>query len=263
MVDLIHGGPPCQPFSIAGQQMGKEDNRNMWPEFTRAVNEIKPKAFVAENVLGLLNPKFKDYVNKYIIKEMESYHIKIFEMHAADFGIPQVRRRVFFVGFKNKKAFDKYEIPRHSYSWDHLTNDNNQNANLPLLFKDELPKTMGARKSLGLKNIGYDSLAPTIRSGFTGKRNTTSILNSKAGQKSWGDLKIWPNGVQGSREKASQFPAENGDFRLSVQDCALLQGFPAEWIFSGAVYQIIGQIGNSVVPPVAYSVAKSIIPLLR
>ncbi len=105
---------------------------------------------------------------------------------------------------------------------------------------------------------GYGALAPTLRSAFTGKRNTTSVLNSSAGQKAWGNLGIWPNGVQANREKASAFPAKYDHFRLSVQDCALLQGFPEDWRFAGAVYQVLGQIGNSVAPPVAYQVAKAV-----
>ncbi|MCI5132398.1 MAG: DNA (cytosine-5-)-methyltransferase, partial [Candidatus Electrothrix sp. EH2] len=111
----------------------------------------------------------------------------------------------------------------------------------------------------GLPDIGFDNLGPTIRSAFTGKRNTTSILNSSAGQKSWGDMKIWPNGVQADRDKASAFPAKNKHFRLSVQDVALIQGFPADWKFAGAVYQVLGQIGNSVAPPVAYHLAKNLL----
>jgi len=71
-------------------------------------------------------------------------------------------------------------------------------------------------------------------------------------------MKIWPNGVQADREKASDFPAKNSDFRLSVQDCSIIQGFPKSWNFAGAVYQVIGQIGNSVAPPVAYQVAKQL-----
>ncbi|WP_197740076.1 DNA cytosine methyltransferase [Vibrio taketomensis] len=64
-------------------------------EFNRAVNTIKPRAFVAENVLGLLNPKFDGFVQKYIYEPLSDYHIIRFEMHASDFGVPQVRRRVF------------------------------------------------------------------------------------------------------------------------------------------------------------------------
>ena len=253
-IDIIHGGPPCQPFSIAGQQKGIEDERNMWGEFNRAVNTIKPQAFVAENVLGLLNPKFEDFVKKYIIDELSDYKIIKFEMHAADFGVPQIRKRVFFVGFRNNECAKRFEIPKRTHCHHHL---GNQDSNNLLYLDSTLYKTMGVRESLGLSYIGFDNLAPTIRSAFTGKRNTTSVLNSSAGQKSWGDMEIWPNGVQSSREKACQFPAKNDHFRLSVKDVGLIQGFPEDWNFSGAVYQILGQIGNSVSPPVAYQVAKN------
>ncbi len=255
-VDLIQGGPPCQPFSIAGEQKGLDDERNMWSEFNRAVNTIRPKAFVAENVLGLMNPKFEGFVQKYILEELASYHIIRFEMHASDYGVPQIRKRVFFVGFKTKKTFSKFCKPEPTHNKSFF--ENKKNNNVLDLFDDEKPKTMGVRQALGLPNIGFDNLAPTIRSGFTGKRNTTSVLNSSAGQKSWGDMEIWPNGVQGNREKASGFPAKHDHFRLSVKDVGLIQGFPENWHFSGAVYQILGQIGNSVAPPVAYQVAKSV-----
>jgi len=256
-VDVIHGGPPCQPFSIAGEQKGVNDERNMWGEFQRAINTIKPKAFVAENVLGLLNPKFSAFVKKYIIDELCNYHIIKFKMHAADFGIPQVRQRVIFVGFRNKKNLKKFIIPKPTHTWNHLSNSKQLT-----LLDCELPRTLGVRASLGLKDIGFDNLAPTIRSAFTGKRNTTSILNSSAGQKTWGDMKIWPNGVQADRSKASAFPAKNAHFRLSIQDVGLIQGFPETWEFKGAVYQILGQIGNSVSPPVAYQIAQNLLKSL-
>jgi len=249
-VDIIHGGPPCQPFSIAGEQKGIDDDRNMWGEFTRAVNSIKPKAFIAENVLGLLNPKFEGFVKYYILDELKDYHIVKFEMNAANYGVPQIRRRIFFVGFKNKKDFKKFNIPKP-------THHNGFSKTLDL-FSMELPQVFGVRKALGLSDIGYDNLSPTIRSGFTGKRNTTSILNSSAGQESWAKMEIWPNGVQKDRSKASSFPAKNGHFRLSIDDVALLQGFSEDWKFAGAVYQQLGQIGNSVAPPVAYNVAVEV-----
>ena len=260
-IDVIHGGPPCQPFSIAGGQGGINDERNMWSEFSKAVNVIKPKVFIAENVLGLLSPKFEDFVKKYIIDTLSDYSIVKFEMHAADYGVPQVRRRVFFVGFKDADNLNNFSIPEPTHSWVHLNNKDKKTS--LSLFGNDLPKTYGVRAALGLPKIGYDNLAPTIRSGFTGKRNTTSILNSSAGQKSWGDMEIWPNGVQANREKASAFLAKNEHFRLSVQDVALIQGFPESWKFSGAVYQILGQIGNSVSPPVAYQVAKQVLASIK
>ncbi|NQU68086.1 MAG: DNA (cytosine-5-)-methyltransferase [Candidatus Marinimicrobia bacterium] len=258
-IDIVHGGPPCQPFSIAGAQKGIDDKRNMWGEFSRAVNMIKPKVFIAENVPGILNPKFRDFVKRHIFNQLSDYSITKFEMHTADYGVPQIRKRVFFVGFRKKNNLKKIILPQPTHTWSHLGNQ----GYTPSLFDDGLAKTGGVRECLGLPNIGFDSLAPTIRSAFTGKRNTTSILNSTAGQKTWGDMQIWPNGVQIDRNKASAFPAKNGHFRLSVQDVGLIQGFPESWKFAGAVYQIIGQIGNSVSPPVAYQVALSVANTLK
>ena len=261
-IDIIHGGPPCQPFSIAGQQKGHEDERNMWGEFNRAVNTIRPKVFIAENVLGLMNPKFDDFVQHFILDQLSEYSIKKFEMHTADFGVPQIRRRVIFVGFRNQTHYKKFKVPQPTHSWKNQFS-NKSTSYTPLLFEDDLPKTRGVRHSLGLEDIGYDNLAPTIRSAFTGKRNTTSILNSSAGQKSWGDMGIWPNGVQLNRTKASAFPSKNSHFRLSVQDVGLIQGFPEDWKFGGAVYQILGQIGNAVAPPIAYNIAINILKALN
>uniref|UniRef100_UPI0040475ED7 DNA cytosine methyltransferase n=1 Tax=Polynucleobacter sp. TaxID=2029855 RepID=UPI0040475ED7 len=258
-VDVIHGGPPCQPFSIAGGQLGQNDERNMWGEFNRAVNTIKPKAFIAENVLGLMGAKFDWFVKSQILDELSDYTIVKFELNSANFGVPQIRRRVFFVGFRTKKAFNKFVIPEPT----HRVINGKTSKSIGDLFETGKPEAMGVRKALGLKSNGFDSFAPTIRSGFTGKRNTTSVLNSKAGQNSWGQLKVWPNGVQASRKAASKFPAQDDHFRLSVEDCALIQGFPEDWKFSGAVYQILGQIGNSVCPPVAYAVAVNIANALK
>ena len=260
-VDIVHGGPPCQPFSIAGEQKGIDDERNMWGEFIRAVNTIKPKAFVAENVLGILNPKFEQFVKIYILDKLKDYKIVKFEMNSSDYGVPQIRRRVFFVGFRSAKDFNRFEIPQPTHQWRPKDGFSEQET-IPL-FEGVLQRTMGVREALGLSDTKFDNLAPTIRSGFTGKRNTTSVLNSSAGQKTWGDMEVWPNGVQQDRLAASSFPAKNQHFRLSVQDVALLQGFPQSWKFSGAVYQVLGQIGNSVAPPVAYQVAKNVALALK
>lgn len=245
-IDLIHGGPPCQPFSVAGYQKGSKDKRDMWPAFINSILTLLPDAFVAENVPGLLDPKFQKYVNDVILTPlMPHYHIIRHQAVASDFGVPQDRKRVIFVGFRSNRAANSYQIPEPT----HLPADN--------LFSSGR-HTLGAREALGLKDIGFDCYAPTLRSGFTGPRKSTSILNSRASQLVWEKLQIWPNGVQKSRDRAMMFPAENGHFRLSVQDCAVLQGFPEDWVFEGAAYQILGQIGNSVCPPMGYEIARSV-----
>ena len=249
-VDVIHGGPPCQPFSIAGKRNGAGDDRDMWPAFIRAVLAIKPLAFVAENVPGLLSSRFAGYVDEFILKPLSGrYDILKFRLSAASFGVPQDRQRVIFVGIKTGIRA-RYQIPAPTHGH---TDD---------LFSSALC-TPGARAALGLPDIGFDCHAPTLRSGFTGPRKTTSILNSKASLATWGRLRIWPNGVQKNRQAAVAFPPENDHFRLSVQDCAVLQGFPDDWRFEGAVDQVLGQIGNSVCPPVGYVIAKSLAEALR
>lgn len=122
---------------------------------------------------------------------------------------------------------------------------------------------MGVREALGLPAIGYDELAPTIRSALTGPRHTTSILSSTAALKVWTKLAIWPNGVARSREAAQAFPAKDGHYRMSVEDCAVIQGFPTDWQFEGATYQALGLIGNSVAPPMGYNVALAVAAALK
>ncbi|MEA5533430.1 DNA (cytosine-5-)-methyltransferase [Crocosphaera sp. XPORK-15E] len=268
-IDVIHGGPPCQPFSLAGYQRGSEDDRDLFPEFIRAILEIKPKAFVAENVKALTNKKFETYLNQRIISPLsQDYKIFMFELSAASFGVPQKRDRVFLVGLRKDKISKKFVIPKSTHDFSHLlSNKNHQNPQQLSLFDelisdDSLLKCMGVREALGLPNIGYDALSPTIRSGLTGPRHTTSILSSVSAQKQWEKLEIWPNGVAKDRLSANQFVTKNGHFRLSVQDCGIMQGFPKSWVFNGAVYMILGQIGNSVAPPMAYHVAKELLNAL-
>lgn len=250
-VDVVHGGPPCQPFSTAGKQAGAADPRNMWPDFVRCVQQTRPRAFIAENVPGMLDRKFESFVAENIIGPLSgNYTIFKFKLAAHHFGVPQARRRVFFVGFRAARDAARWEVPSPTHGEDGG------------LFGPLLPINT-ARLSLGLPDLGFDEVAPTLRSGFTGPRKTTGVLNSKASLKVWNELQIWPNGVQPTRSIANAYSPENGHFRMSIDDCALLQGFPAEWQFSGAAYQALGQIGNSVCPPVAYAVARQVARALQ
>lgn len=254
LVDVLHGGPPCQPFSAAGRQKGSEDKRNMLPEFVRAVQAMRPAAFVAENVPALAGPKFAAYLDEAFRRPLSrDYIVSMFKLSAHEFGVPQVRRRVFLVGLRDDAGCRQMKPPPPTHRADHLTS-----AMTASLDDDELAPTHGARGALGLPDIGCDALAPTLRSTLTGPRHTTSVLSSASAQKVWRRLHIWPNGVAATREAARKFVPENGHFRLSVADCAVLQGFPAEWEFSGPVYMALGQIGNSVAPPMGYQVARAV-----
>ncbi|WIB00353.1 DNA cytosine methyltransferase [Curtobacterium sp. MCBA15_012] len=250
-VAVLHGGPPCQPFSNAGKQRGASDPRDMWPEFVRAVLQTRPEVFVAENVAALASATFSDYVEDNIIRPLERhYQIRKVLLQAYEYGVPQVRKRVVFFGFRTKTLAKRWAAPSPQYR---RVGDE----------RSDLPTVVGAREALGLPDIGFDDVSPTIRSGLSGPRHTTSILSSVSAQRRFEALQIWPNGVAATRDAASAYVTKNGHFRLSVADVALLQGFPESWRFAGATYMQLGQIGNSVVPPVAYSVASSVAAALR
>ena len=249
---VLHGGPPCQPFSVAGRQRGHEDVRNMLPEFVRAVVESRPLAFVCENVPALAGPKFAPYLDEHFLGPLSrDYHVTRLRLSAHEFGVPQLRHRVFFVGFRAARTLSRFEAPGATHRADHLQRG-------PDAAVTATRHTMGVREALGLEAIGVDALAPTMRSTLTGPRHTTSILSSVSAQRAWAALEIWPNGVARTRASAARFPTENGHLRLAVADCALLQGFPSWWHFHGAVYMSLGQIGNSVAPPVGYHVGLAV-----
>jgi DNA (cytosine-5)-methyltransferase 1 len=122
-IDLVAGGPPCQPFAIGGKHAGHEDLRDMWPEAVRSIREVRPKAFLFENVRNLAGPKFRGYLEWVIeslsrpdelrkLKESHNPHLRRMQglrktkdyrvcwqvVCAADFGAPQIRYRVLIIG---------------------------------------------------------------------------------------------------------------------------------------------------------------------
>lgn len=249
-VELVHGGPPCQPFSNAGRQQGENDTRDMWPSLVECLQTVRPRAFVAENVPALASKKFESYVRSQILEPLgRRYRIQMLRLKAEDFGVPQTRRRVMFVGFSRAKDAKRFVPPSATHTWDPNRDEDRST---------ELLRCMGVREALGLADIGVDALSPTIRCTLTGPRHTTSILNSVAAQRTFEKIRVWPNGVALTREKARAFVPANEHFRLSVADVAVLQGFPEDWPFMGATYMQLGQIGNAVPPPMAYAVASSV-----
>lgn len=249
LVDVVHGGPPCQPFSNAGRQGGESDSRDMWPALVRCLLAVRPRAFIAENVPALGSAKFREYVRTQIIEPLSpQYRIRMLNLRAQDFGVPQSRRRVVFVGFARPADDRRFVEPTPTHLW----------ADPDAADAAGLRPCMGLREALGLPDLGFDALSPTIRSTLTGPRHTTSILNSVAAARTFDRLQVWPNGVALTRDRARAFVPDNGHFRLSVQDVAVLQGFPEDWPLVGATYMQLGQLGNAVPPPMAYAVASSV-----
>lgn len=151
-VDLVAGGVPCQPFSLGGKHQGMNDERDMFPDFVRAVRELKPRAFIVENVKGLLRQTFRNYFSYIILQlghpesrrragetwehhlgRLEDLHTKgdhselrynvVFKLlNAADYGVPQTRERVFIVGFRSDVG-KEWHFPEPTHSFDALMRD--------------------------------------------------------------------------------------------------------------------------------------------
>lgn len=105
-VDLLAGGVPCPPFSIAGKQLGQDDERDLFPEAVRLISEIRPRAVMLENVRGFLDPNFAEYRNQILtdIKKLGYENTQIKLLNASDFGVPQLRPRVVIVGIRDDEV---------------------------------------------------------------------------------------------------------------------------------------------------------------
>lgn len=113
-IDGIIGGPPCQGFSLSGNRDKKDPRNSLFMEFVRFVKHFKPKFFVMENVTGILSMETKsgELVKEVILNEYHNagYNVEIFVLNAAEFGVPQSRMRVFFIGLRNDIPYDKEKV---------------------------------------------------------------------------------------------------------------------------------------------------------
>lgn len=240
-VDLFAGGVPCPPFSVASKQLGKDDERDLFPEAIRLVEEMKPRAVMLENVRGFLDPKFADYREHILdaIKEM-GYKVHIKLLNASDYGVPQLRPRVIIVGIRNDVK-SEFEYPDK-----HI-------IEAPTVG-ETLKDLMGVNGWKGLDNwvAQADRIAPTIVGGS--KKHGGPDLGPVRARKAWAELGVDGAGV------ANEAPAADfeGTPRLTKEMIALIQGFPPEWNFGKKKTAACRMIGNAFPPPVAKAIGLEI-----
>ena len=240
-IDLLAGGVPCPPFSVASKQLGKDDERDLFPEAIRLIGEIKPRAVMLENVKGFLEPKFSDY-REQILDSIRSlgYKVHIKLLNACDYGVPQLRPRVVIVGIRNdiKTNFEypqkcEKEIPTVGKTVQHL---------------------MGVNGWKGLEKwlAGAAQIAPTIVGGS--KKHGGPDLGPVRARRAWAELGVDGSGI------ANEAPDVDfeGMPKLTKEMVALIQGFPPEWNFGKKKTAACRMIGNAFPPPVAKAVALEI-----
>lgn len=289
-VDVIIGGPPCQGFSLSGKRTLSDPRNILYKSFVDIVNYIRPKAFVMENVPGLVS-LFKGEAKNNILNDFQSigYNVNYKILNASNFGVPQNRKRVFFVGIKEgtfKFPNDFFDFPNathgpntiHPYITSKeaiddlplLDNDVSRNnvINYPSSFKNIYQKKMRENSQYIYNHI------PTIH-----KKQTKDIISMVPDGGSYKDL---PHALQQTRKvniawtrMNSMKPCftidtgHNHHFHYkanrvpTVRESARIQSFPDNFIFYGTKTSQLKQVGNAVPPLLAKNIAVTLKNILR
>lgn len=269
-LDVIVGGPPCQGFSIQRIGRDEDERNNMIFEFARVVAELKPKMFVMENVPGLLGKRGAE-LTKELLKtfDRDGYRVEKKVLDAVNFGTPQFRKRVFFVGCRKDLGL-RFSFPQPTHLKDEYVTVSAAIADLPSPPRDFTPSPddpLHRRMRISPINLerlalippggGFEDLPPDMRVAChrngpskIGHRNVYGRLapDSPAGT-------ITARFDSFTRGRFAH-PWENRN--ISLREGARLQGFPDIHQFFGTQEEIAAQIGNSVPPPLATAVFRQV-----
>lgn len=240
-VDLLAGGVPCPPFSVAGKQLGADDERDLFPEALRLAAECEPRAVMLENVRGIFYPKFDGY-RKLILDRLHEMGYKTWWqlVQASDYGVSQLRPRAVLVAIKDPWA--------RAFVWPEP--HPGQSLTVGELLRDAM--AANGWEGADAWAEGANGIAPTLVGGS--KKHGGADLGPTRARAAWAAL-----GVDG-RGLVDEPPAPgfSGSPRLTVGMAALVQGFPASWRFAGKKTAAYRQVGNAFPPPVARSVGAAI-----
>lgn len=311
-LDLLSGGPPCQPFSLGGKGNAFNDARDMFPEAVRAVRELKPRAFIFENVKGLTRQTFASYFS-YIqlqltypsimrkpnedwlghlvrLEKMHTsgvaleYRVVVRLLNAADYGVPQKRERVIFVGFRQDLGLE-WSFPRATHSsirllydkW--VTGEYWDRHEVPLSERGVKPGAaliheIKQKTDLTLKpwqtvrDAIFDLPEPTLEghSAIKNHRLNPGARSYKGHTGSHIDepsktIKAGAHGVPGGENMLLR--ADGSVRYFSIREAARLQNFPDNYVFPVAWSESMRQLGNAVPVKLGLAITKSVDDLLE
>jgi len=279
-VDLVFGGPPCQGFSVAGKMDAEDPRSKLVFAFANMIDRIKPRAFVMENVkaLGALS-KFESVRNELFRRFYDAgYSVSVMILNAKDFGTAQSRERVFFIGVRRPYAnikigsLNKYKKKAVSLrqAISHLGKAGTENnsricnakitlATTPILRKSPYAGMLFNGQGRPLNPDGWSSTLPASMGG-----NRTPIIDEGHlfdNEKSWVE-KYHAHLMSGGQPlKLGEVPSTLR--RLTVDEAALLQCFPANYNFIGPQSKVFSQIGNAVPCNLAFAVGQAVFDALN
>jgi DNA (cytosine-5)-methyltransferase 1 len=238
--DIIIGGFPCQGFSVANIKRNVNDERNqLYKQLIRIINAKQPEFFLAENVKGIFSLA-KGEVLKMILNDLTSmgYKVQAKVLNAADYGVPQLRHRVFFIGIRN-------DI---DYSFEYPMPTNNADGS------KGLAKWIGVGDAL---SVLPDPDEPNTISNHDYSKYKLRF-NGYLGHRTIDPLKPAPTVTARGDDKGGVVVLHhpNNKRRMSCRELATVQSFPIDFTFFGTRSSVYRQIGNAVPPLLAYAVAK-------
>ena len=244
-IDLLAGGIPCPPFSIAGKQLGSQDERDLFPAVLRLTHEIRPQAVMIENVRGLLGTRFSAYRAEITTGfDYLGYRARWALLNARDFGVPQLRPRALMIAIRHHRS-ELFDWPAPDSGAPPTVGE--------ALF--ELMSAAGWRHASDWREHA-SAIAPTIVGGS--HKHGGPDLGPVRARQAWARL-----GVDGLGIAESPPPRDfRGLPKLTLGMAARLQGFPDDWPFVGGKTKAYRQVGNAFPPPVAKAVGTELLACL-
>lgn len=241
----VIGGPPCQGFSPAGKGNPNDPRNFLWREYFRVVHTLKPHFIVLENVPGMMHAKHSRHLQDLLEAfEQEGFIMTVGVLDAADYGVPQHRKRLFVLGGRGFKI----ELPAPTVER-HVTvreaiGDLEEDCTTPNHTRNKHAPHVAERWS----KLGPGEMDPNYRRSRLDPDKPSVTIRAGGGMGPRGD------------HLAGFHPPIHYKFprQLTVREAARIQGFPDDWIFAGSKTAQGRQVGNAVAPPVAAAVAESV-----
>lgn len=245
-VDIVSGGVPCPPFSIAGKQLGHLDERDLFPEALRIIGQARPAVVMLENVKGLASRRFAEY-RRGLFRELATlgYVADWRLLNASNYGVPQLRPRFVLVALRESMADD--------FAWP-------APCDTIVTVGEALRDDMAANGWPGAEAWSRSAgrVAPTIVGGS--KKHGGPDLGPSRARAEWLKLRVDGRGIADCPPDANT-PHDHIP-RLTTRMVARLQGFPSDWVFGGRKTAAYRQVGNAFPPPVAKAIADQVVRTL-